>query len=77
MDLSPEDLCALLRFRYAKTDPLMARVDFEDVKVMYAFCEGRPKEMYEKHACGWIRLEMGQDLRSMREGGVGGVNEDF
>ena len=55
----------------------MARVDFEDVKVMYAFCEGRPKEMYEKHACGWIRLEMGQDLRSMREGGVGGVNEDF
>lgn len=75
--MSSEDLCALLRFRYAETDPLMARVELADLQAMYVFCKGWPKEMYEKHAGGRIRLEMGQDLKLMREGGVGGVNEDF
>ena len=45
--------------------------------VMYEFCQEGGKEMYESSAGRWIREEIGADLKSMREGGVGGVNEDF
>lgn len=77
MDLPSEELCALLRFRYAMTDPQMAGVEPDRVGVMYEFCQEGGKEMYESSAGRWIREEIGADLKSMREGGVGGVNEDF
>ena len=77
MRLSEEDLCALLRFRYAKDDPLMARVETGHVGAMYGFCQGLPTKMYEETAKGLIRYQMARDLKLMREGGVGAVSEDF
>lgn len=77
MDLPSEELCALLRFRYAMTDAQMAAVEPGHVRVMYEFCQEGGKEMYESSAGRWIRLEIGADLKSMKEGGVGGVNDDF
>ncbi|KAL9071777.1 MAG: hypothetical protein Q9161_004041 [Pseudevernia consocians] len=77
MKLSVEDLCALLRFRYAKDDPLMARVETAHVGAMYAFCKGLRQAMYEETAGGLIKWQMARDLKLMREGGVGVVSEDF
>ncbi|KAF6218794.1 hypothetical protein HO133_005337 [Letharia lupina] len=75
--LSSEDLCALLRFRYARTDPLMAGVELGHVGAMYGFCKGWPRELYEEKAENLIRVQMGMDLKLMREGGLGVVSEDF
>ncbi len=77
MKVSDEELCALLRFRYAKDDPLMARVETRHVGAMYDFCQGLQEEMYEETAGGLIRLQMKKDLKLMREGGVGVVSGDF
>lgn len=77
MDLSLEDLCALLCFRYAKDDPQMEGVEVDHVAAMYEFCQGWPKEMYEKTAGSLIRLQMGSDLKLMRDGGVAVVSGDF
>lgn len=75
--VSIEDLCALLRFRYAKTDPKMARAEQAHVVAMYGFCKVWGKEMYEKNAWGLIQSQMRDDLRILKEGGEGGVNWDF
>ncbi|CAD6590335.1 MAG: hypothetical protein ASARMPRED_004728, partial [Alectoria sarmentosa] len=63
MDLASEDLCALLRFRYAMTDPQMAGVEPGRVQVMYEFCREGGKEMYESEAGKWIRVEMEAHLK--------------
>lgn len=75
MNVTREELCELLRFRYAKTDPLMARVEPCHVHSMYDFCKG--KEMYESVSESMIKRQMGRDLKLMREGGQGLVNADF
>lgn len=77
LELSSEDLCALLRFRYARTDPQMAWVELAHVGPMYDFCKRWPKEMYELTAWNFIKQEMGLDLELMRDGGVSVVSEDF
>ena len=61
MKLSEEDLCALLRFRYAKVDPLMARVETCHVGAMYAFCKGLRDGMYEETARGLIKWQMARE----------------
>lgn len=75
IDVPREELCQLLRFRYASTDPQMARVELGHLQPMYDLCKG--KEMYESVSKGMIKRYMGRDLKLMREGGDGLVNEDF
>lgn len=75
MEISREELCKLLRFRYAKTDPQMARVQLCHLHSMYEVCKG--KEMYESKVEGVIKREMRKDLGDMRGGVEGLVNENF
>lgn len=77
MALSSDDLCALLRFRYAQTDLLMAHVEPSHVRDMYNFCKRLEGQMYEARARKLIRAQMEGDLERMRGGGVGGVSGDF
>ena len=68
IELSMEDLCALLRFRYARMDARMEGVEERHVLAMREFVGERGKEMYEVKCPRFIRKEMEVDLRSMREG---------
>ena len=64
-----EDLCALLRFRYAGMDARMKEVDESRVSAMREFVRERGKQMYEVKFPRFVRKEMEVDLRSMREAG--------
>ena len=55
----------------------MAGVELGHVGAMYDFCKGWPRELYEEKAENLIRVQMGMDLKLMREGGLGVVSEDF
>ena len=66
--LSMEDLCALLRFRYARMDARMKGVEESHVLAMREFVGEKGKQMYEVKCPRFIRKEMEVDLRSMREG---------
>ena len=67
--LSMEDLCALLRFRYAGMDARMKEVNEGQVLAMREFIRERGKQMYEPKFPRFIREEMERDLRSMRDAG--------
>ena len=67
--LSMEDLCALLRFRYAGMDARMKGVDEGQVLAMREFVRERGKQMYETKFPQFIKKEMEGDLRSMRDAG--------
>ena len=68
IQLSMEDLCALLRFRYSEKDARMKRVEACHVLAMSEFVRERGMRMYEVKFPRFIRREMEVDLRSMREG---------
>ena len=69
-----EDLCALLRFRYAGMDARMERVDERQVLAMREFVRERGRQMYEVRFPRFVRKEMEMDLKCMREGGEGGAS---
>lgn len=75
--LSPDQLVALLRSRYGKSDPQMARVEQWHLEAMLRFCMKSKKEMFEKGAQVVIREQMKMDLKLMMEGRECTVNEDF
>ena len=68
IDLSMEDLCALLRFRYSDKDPRMKGLEERHVLAMREFVGDRGRQMYETRFPRFIKREMEVDLRSMREG---------
>lgn len=68
IQLSMEDLCALLRFRYAGMDARMNGVDESHVLAMREFVGERGKEMYDVRRW-FMRKDMEADLKSIREGG--------
>ena len=71
IELSMEDLCALLRFRYAGVDARMKGVDESHVLAMRDFVKERGKQMYDVKYPRFVRTDMEVDLRSMREGREG------
>lgn len=77
MDVTWEDLGALLRFRYGTVDPQMAALERCHIQAMHDFGKGLPHKMYEEGAGVFIKKQMDEDLETMREGGVVVVNEDF
>ena len=70
--VSMEDLCALLRIRYAEIDPQMENVEECHVDAMDEFCKRQGKQMYEEKYPEFVKKEMEVDLRNMREVGETG-----
>lgn len=75
IELSAQELCALLRFRYARDDKQMERVGRCDIVAMREFCDRRGKIWYEVEARELIRKEMQRDLKDLADVGQRAVRE--
>lgn len=75
IELSTEELCALLRFRYPREDK--QGLERWHILAMKEFCERQGKDWYEVEARELIKKEMQRDLRLLMEGAKRAVSEDF